>query len=237
MKPFGRVETIGRQVLLLADSRDAIGAMPSVDLVLTDPPYGIGFSYSGGGKSRTCRGAARGRNAGRPIVGDNAAFDPRPFLIAPAILFGADHYMQRLPPGGMLHVWDKDPKGRLSWDSYSDAELFWTSWTRSRTVFRYLWKGLCQEGAGEVRHHPMAKPVALMEWCIGLRKGVDIVLDPFMGSGTTLIACQRLGKVGVGVEIDPNFFEAACIRVDEAARQPALFEIEHSAEEPLTLGL
>ena len=70
--------------------------------------------------------------------------------------------------------------------------------------------------------HPTQKPVALMEWCLGFLPNAKTILDPFMGSGTTLVACQRMGRHGTGIELDPDYFDIACRRVDEAARQPDL---------------
>ena len=75
----------------------------------------------------------------------------------------------------------------------------------------------------ETRQHPTQKPLALMEWCLGFVPEASTILDPFMGSGTTLVACQRLGRMGTGIEIDPDYFEVACRRVEEATRQPDLF--------------
>jgi DNA modification methylase len=62
-----------------------------------------------------------------------------------------------------------------------------------------------------------------MKWCLGFLPDAETILDPFMGSGTTLVACQKLGRKGVGIELDPDYFEIACKRVDEATRQPDLF--------------
>jgi DNA modification methylase len=67
------------------------------------------------------------------------------------------------------------------------------------------------------------KPVALMEWCLGFLPNADTILDPFMGSGTTLVACAKLGRKGIGIELDPDYFDIACKRVEEAYRQPDLF--------------
>ncbi len=71
--------------------------------------------------------------------------------------------------------------------------------------------------------HPTQKPVALMEWCLGFLPDAKTILDPFMGSGTTLVACAKLGRKGIGIELDPDYFEIACKRVAEAYRQPDLF--------------
>lgn len=220
MSAIIREERIGGQRLILGDCLEVMQELGRFDACVTDPPYGIGFQRGSGGKSIHSKG---GSHNTKPIVGDDRPFDPAPFIVGKTIMFGGDHFAQRLPDGGMFHVWDKDPRGKMEWDSFSDAELLWTSWTTRRRVFRYLWKGLCQEGAGEKRHHPTQKPVALMEWCLGFVPNAKTILDPFMGSGTTLVACQRFGRMGTGIEIDPEYFDIACRRVDEATRQADLF--------------
>jgi len=207
-------------------------ALDKFDAVVTDPPYGIGYTRGAGGNGCHSLGK-QGRRHERPIIGDDASFNPQPFFFAPCIMFGADHFAARLPTGGMFHVWDKDPRGKLEWDSYSDAELIWTSWTGKRRVFRYLWKGLCQEGRGEKRHHPTAKPVALMEWCLGFVPDAKTILDPFMGSGTTGVACQKLGRQFIGIEIDADYFDIACKRIEEAMRQPDLFVAAAADPKPI----
>lgn len=206
---------IGDCTLYCADCLDVMKDMPdkSVDCVVTDPPYGIAHVMSQGGLSP--------RNT-RPIVGDDKPFNPTPFFRWPCIMFGGDHFANKLP-GGVLHVWDKNPNGAVS-DAFSDAELIWTSWVCARRIFRHLWKGMCQasEKGGKQRWHPTQKPVALMEWCINKTTGT--VLDPFMGSGTTGVACVNLGRKFIGIEIDPDYFEIACRRIEEAYQQPRLFE-------------
>lgn len=217
---MSRIETIGNATLYLGDCRTILPTLGKVDAVVTDPPYGINYSHSGGGKGIHSMGTTRTQTA--KIAGDAEPFDPSHLIAYRALLFGADHYLRRLPDGGMFHVWDKDPKGVLSWDSFSDAELFWTSWTRSRACFRYLWKGLCQEGQGERRFHPTAKPVKLMEQCIELTGDGEIICDPYMGSGTTGVACMNLGRKFIGIEIEPKYFDIACRRIEDAQRQGRL---------------
>ena len=218
-----RVEVIGRAVLVQADCRDILPLLPKVDAVVTDPPYGIGYKHSGGGRGIHSMGTARTQSVA--IFGDDEAFDPTLTIAAgrKALLFGADHYTARLPDGGMFHVWDKDPKGRLSFDSHSDAELFWTSWTRKRACLRYLWKGLCQEGQGERRWHPTAKPVQVMSACIDFFPKAQTILDPFMGSGTTGVAAVQMGRDFIGIEREPKYFDIACKRIEQAQRQGDLF--------------
>lgn len=207
-------ERIGGQRLILGDCLEVMPLLGRFDAVVTDPPYGIGHKMSQGGKSP--------RNT-KAIIGDDRPFDPSPFLHMPCLMFGADHFSERLA-AGTFHVWDKNPNGAVS-DAFSDAELFWTSWGGARRVFRHLWKGMCQasEKGGKQRWHPTQKPVALMEWCLGHVPKATTILDPFMGSGTTLVACQKLGRQGTGIELDPDYFAIACKRVDEATRQPDMF--------------
>lgn len=220
-KPWKAEAIIGNARLLLGDCLEILPTLTGIDAVVTDPPYGIGYAHGGGGKGIHSMGTLRTQH--KKIYGDDKPFDPSTVtgIANRALIFGADHFATRLPDGGMFHVWDKDPKGRLSFDSFSDAEIFWTSWTRSRVVWRYLWKGLCQEGAGERRYHPTAKPVAIMKKCVEL-VNADCILDPFMGSGTTGVACITSGRKFIGIEIDPGYFEIACDRIEKAQRQGSL---------------
>ncbi len=228
----GRIETIGDPyavalkfphciigdcILINADCLEVLPQLGWVDAVVTDPPYGIGFV-----SPPATAAHSTGKATIAPIVGDDAPFDPRPFLRWPCVLFGADHFLESLPAGGVFHVWDKHC-GRAGNDNFSDAELFWTSWTKKREVFRYLWKGFQQEGVGVKRDHPTQKPVPLMAFCVGMVRDAETVLDPYMGSGTTGVACVNLGRKFIGIEIEPKYFDIACRRIEEAYRQPRLF--------------
>jgi DNA modification methylase len=107
----------------------------------------------------------------------------------------------------------------------------WPIGKEPATMSEYDWqddaKGCYDEAIrakrAECKHHPTQKPVALMEWCLGFLLNADTILDPFMGSGTTLVACAKLGRKGIGIELDPDYFDIACKRVEEAYRQPDLF--------------
>jgi site-specific DNA-methyltransferase (adenine-specific)/modification methylase len=120
-------------------------------------------------------------------------------------------------------VWDK--KCREWDDTFSDAEVAWTNAITRTKVFRHMWVGAFRASeslAGE-RRHPTQKPVALLEWCLQFLGGSRVILDPFMGSGTTGVACMNLGRKFIGIEIEPKYFDIACERIDWAQRQRRLF--------------
>jgi site-specific DNA-methyltransferase (adenine-specific)/modification methylase len=225
-----RVEHIGSATLYLGDCRDILPTLPKVDLVLTDPPYGIGYKHSGKSGSN---GAKANSEA---IFMDNSEFDPRPFLVAPAIMFGGDHFARDLPPGGVFHVWDKECGRTNRFDSFSDAEIFWSSFPCKRRVIRYMWKGLQVENPtlDQKRSHPTQKPVAVMALCAALKPDAQIILDPFMGSGTTGVACVELGKTFIGIEREPKYFDIACKRIALAVDEAKQNLFLPSQEEPVT---
>lgn len=216
-----RIETIGNATLYLADCREVLPTLPKVDAVVTDPPYGIAYVHSGGG-----RGVGAKRNSKRPIHGDAAPFDPAHlFPLAPAlVMFGADHYRTRLPDGGTWIAWDKHC-GRGPNDSFADAEFIWTTERVKRNVIRYLWKGVACEKAGEEggkRYHPTTKPQGVMHACLDMVPTARVILDPYMGSGSTGVACIARGLEFIGCEIDPEHFATACRRIEDAQRQGRL---------------
>ncbi len=224
---------IGDAVLFNADCLAVLPTLGKVDAVVTDPPYGIAHVKGGGG-----RGVHSRRNIA-PIVGDDAPFDPAPWLAFPeVILWGADHFYPRLPDQGRWLAFDK-LGGMEPWDSFSDVEFAWHSAEGAARLFSMKWKGIACVKAGEglgVREHPTQKPIGLMEWCLGqLRAPAGTILDPFMGSGTTGVACAKLGRKFIGIEIEPRYFDIACRRIEEAYRQPRLFA--EPAPKPKQLSL
>jgi site-specific DNA-methyltransferase (adenine-specific) len=233
--PWQRAERIGGQLLLQGDCREVMAALPKVCAVLTDPPYGIAFRVGANAQKKTSGrmtgGVISARAKSKPIAGDDAPFDPEPIisLDLPTIMWGANYFANRLPDGRWL-AWNK-LEDREPWDSFADVEFAWCSAPGPGRIFSLLWKGLVHRRetstvAAAPRYHPTQKPISLMEWCLGFLPNASTILDPFMGSGTTLVACQRLGRQGIGIELDAGYFDIACRRVEEAARQPALFPIE-----------
>jgi site-specific DNA-methyltransferase (adenine-specific) len=163
------------------------------------------------------------------IVGDDAPFDPSPWLtVAPVVLlWGAHKFAHKLPDGGWL-VWDKVPTGKLR--DQGDGEAAWINIARPMRIFRLLWDGVCvgsearhEVTAGQRRVHPTQKPEALMRWCIGQAGNPPSILDQFMGSGSTGVAAMQLGLSFIGIEIEPQYYEIACERIENAQRQERLF--------------
>lgn len=112
-------------------------------------------------------------------------------------------------------VWDKKQRDF----SLADAELAWTSQGKALRIFDYPRSKALLDG----KCHPTQKPVALMRWCLGFLPNAQTILDPFMGSGTTGVACVKEGRHFIGIEQDPDYFEISCERIREAYRQPDMF--------------
>jgi site-specific DNA-methyltransferase (adenine-specific) len=199
--------------------------LPKCDLLLADPPYGI--------KTNT-RTRSTGRHNGtkfglshsvdfRPVIGDDIRFNPTPFLDAPiVILWGANHYASRLPDSSRWLIWDKRC-GKTS-DDNADCEMAWCNKPGPARIHRQVWRGFVREGIENYsisgsKLHPNQKPLALMEWCLRMFPEAGVILDPFMGSGTTLIAAWNLGRQAVGIEIDEWYCEVAANRLRKVAAQ------------------
>ena len=186
------------------DCREILPNIGKVDLVLTDPPYGIGRLWVGG--SGHGWGKADGDKALRNSWDD---VPPSPETIAACVLAGSvaiiwgGNYFDGLPRSRGWLVWTKPERGF----TLSEAEL---AWTNRDTVIR-VWDGPRSEPG---REHPTAKPQALMRWCIARHGGTaGTVLDPFMGSGTTLRAAKDLGRKAIGIEIEERYCEIAAKRM------------------------
>lgn len=219
---MSRIEVIGNATLYLGDCREILPGLSKVDAVITDPPYGIAYQHSGGGL-----GVGAKRNSKRPIHGDDEPFDPAHLLAleASVLMFGADHFRARLPAGGTFIAWDKHC-GRGPNDSFADCEFAWANFKTKRNVIRYLWKGVACEKFGEDggrRYHPTTKPQGVMHTCLDMVPQARVILDPYMGSGSTGVAAISRGLAFIGCEIDPDHFDIACRRIEDAQRQQRLF--------------
>jgi DNA modification methylase len=177
------------------DCREIAPSM-TYESVVTDPPYGMDYDTNGD------RFTLGGRTL-PPVRGDDEPFDPQPWTDRPCILWGFNHYPGALAPGSAL-VWIKRSDAAFG-KFLSDAEIAW--WNQGRGVYAYsdTWHAIACE-----RQHPTEKPVGLMKWCVD--KVTGTVLDPFMGSGTTLRAAKDLGRKAIGIEIEEKYCEIAARR-------------------------
>lgn len=217
-----RKEIIGAATLYLGDCREVLPALPKADAVLTDPPYGIG---QGKGMGSGGKGLVGGKRISRRY--DNGDWDiERPdsatfaAVLASAsvhIVWGGQYFADMLPVSKKWLYWDK----AQTMPSFSDGELAWTSLPgNALKQFRYSNNGILAKEKD--REHPTQKPIALMEWCLAFLPDEGTVLDPFMGSGSTGVACMGLGRAFVGIERDQKYFDIACRRIEDAQRQGRL---------------
>ena len=186
----------------------------SVDAVITDPPYGIERFRKGFGYTRF-KGYGAEKNG---LIWDKKpskeTFDLILRIGKTHVIWGANNF--ELPTSEYFLVWDK----QQTVDNFASAELAFIDAKIPAKVFRY---SIHKHNHTE-KYHPTQKPVALMEWCILLTTSPgDTILDPFMGSGTTGVACVQTGRNFIGIEIDERYFSIAQKRIKDALQQPNLF--------------
>ena len=209
--------TIGPCTLYHADCLEVLPTLTGVDAVVTDPPYGIAhpcnFSTRGRGRLAAC-------NDWPDVHGDDGPFDPAWILALnrPAVLWGGNWFADKLPPTGGWLVWDKERPDELD---QATCELAWTSCVKGVRRFRHLWHGMMKASEKGESYHPTQKPAALFAWVLSLRWFADVetVLDPYMGSGTTGVACIRTGRNFIGIDIDKGYFDIACDRIRRELQQ------------------
>ncbi len=195
------------------DAAALLPLLPRADLLLTDPPYGIGIAR---------RGRIGNGRRFAPKAWDNAP--PAPWLIQlaisrakHAIIWGGTYL--GLGRATCSLVWDKRNDGL----SFSQAELAWTNLpSLAVRLFRYRWSGAVQEPGHprEIRLHPTQKPVPLLDWCLGKARHPASVIDPFAGSASTLVAARARGIPAIGIELDEDYCRLAAERL--RTRDPML---------------
>ena len=222
---IGDIFLLGRHRLMCGDCTikenvDRLMDGKKADMVFTDPPYGINIvnkitsTIGGGGKVGFV--GVRGKVAPRKykiIEGDDKPFDPA-FLLDKAekvMIFGANNFSDKLPCNSHWLVWDKKGENAERINTFSDAELIWTNIKKKIVlIYRYKWSGLLREGNRNLelkeRVHPTQKPVGLISLIINDYVEInEIILDLFLGSGSTLIACEQTNRICYGMEIDPQY--------------------------------
>jgi len=213
----GDLWNLGPHRLLCGDSTNAadvarLMAGEKAGLLLTDPPYGVRLdtdsSHFQGGSSKSRARRGKGTNYGTPMIGDDKSFDPA-FLLAYAesqVIWGWNNFAMSLPRGACL-VWIK--RNDDAFQSFlGDAEIAWMN--KGHSV--YCRRDLSNQAITRERSHPTQKPVGLMQWCLGFFDAAKCVIDPFLGSGSTLIACEQSDRICYGLEIAPVYVDVIVLR-------------------------
>ena len=204
-----------------ADCLDILKQLPdkSIDLVLTDPPYGIDYT---GQIEHKC---TEGKNGWRKMEykqWDNDTLNANQvneiFRVSKnQILWGGNYFANLLPNSQCWLVWNKGQRNF----SLADGELAWTSFDKALRIFDYA---RAKQLNAEIREHPTQKPLALFSWCLEkFSKENDIVLDCFSGSGTTAIACHNLKRRFICIEKNYDYWKASVERLENAKAQLKLF--------------
>lgn len=208
MKPYYQDAAV---TIYHGDCREIVPTLGKFDLLLTDPPYGIGENAH--------RVAARTKLAKTTDYGD-FSWDSKPadrdlidLCIQSAdtsIIWGGNYF--HLPPSRGWLVWDKINSG-----NFADGELAWTNAKMSVRIFRFMWNGMIRSGEarGQKRVHPTQKPLELFTWCLSFLPKSKTILDPFSGSGTTGRAAKDLGKTAVLIEQEERYCEKSAKRMQQ----------------------
>ncbi len=207
MKPYYEEKGI---TIYCGDCREILPQLGRFDLLLTDPPYGIGEA-AGKNKSRTKLAIAKdyGDSDWDNETPSVELLDSLRGASGSQVIFGGNYFV--LPPSSCWLVWDK-VNGQ---SDFADCELAWTNRDSAVRMFKWQWAGMLQENMSrkEYREHPTQKPVPLMKWCLSLFPDAKTVLDPFLGSGTTLVAAKAMGLTAVGIEREEKYCEISANRL------------------------
>jgi site-specific DNA-methyltransferase (adenine-specific) len=204
-----RTEVIGDCTLLLGDCREILPTLGKVDAVVTDPPFGVGNFVQCTGN---IRGDAVTWNDAPP---PEELFDMLKKVSKHRVIWGANYFNCFEGRGGL--VWVKNQP----MPNFSQAEMASVSWGNKVGLINLTWTNYVNSKESD---HPCERPVRLYEWSIEqIPDNPQTILDPFMGSGTTLVACAKLGRKGIGIELEPKYFDIACKRVEQAYRQGDMF--------------
>lgn len=212
--------------LMCGDSTDIVAlekliAEKPIDMIYTDPPYGLKKGEVVGIKGATKAGSYVEMSSDHSTETAIKVYQICATLGVPIKIFwGANYYASTLPDGMAWIVWNKETVG----DQYADAELAWTNQKGRVRMFTHQWHGMIKESEqGQKRLHPTQKPIALAEWCFAqFGAAAQTVLDPFGGSGSTLIACHNTDRWCRIMEIEPTYCDVIIARFEQHTKLKAV---------------
>lgn len=204
---------IGRATLYLGDCRDILPTLPKVDLICTDPPFGVGNFVQTTGNKR-----GRGEVVGQEVEWNDAAPGPDVFemfrkVSRHRIIWGGNFFNCFEDRGGAI-IWDK----HQPMPNFSKADIASCTHYQKTEIVRIPWTNWTVAREAET-DHPCERPVALYKWCIAYLPRISSVLDPFLGSGSCGVAAVQMGRDFIGIEREERYFDVACRRVEEAHGQ------------------
>ena len=227
--PYKRVEQIGDATLYLGDCLEILPTLPKVDAVVTDPPYGVNLGAHGAANEKRPQFLAM-----RPYESYEDTEENLLAVVVPAVtealqraergvVFCAGHNAWHFPRASAIGgVFLPAACGRNNWGFQSISHcLFYGKAPDLQNGSKAT--AIRSTETSEKSDHPCPKPTGWMVWAVDLATRLgETVLDPFMGSGTTGVACAQLGRRFIGIEIEPRYFDIACRRIDDAYRQAPL---------------
>lgn len=221
---------IGNATLYLGDCLEILPTLGKVDAVVTDPPYGVNLGCHHGAAESRAGLLTKGGYAGYADTPENFSAVVVPAIRAAieiadrAAVFGVPPSIWQLPPPqtlGGVFVSAACGRNKWGWSNLVHCLLYGTA------PQLHLGAGataISNNDTAEETGHPVTKPLTWMKWAVNLASTpFDTILDPFMGSGTTGVACAKLGRKFIGIEIEPKYFDIACKRIEQAYAQPDMF--------------
>ncbi len=241
---LGDVWECGEHRVICGDSTDRgvvsrLMGDDKADCLIADPPYGMNLetNYRRGGTEIGYNGVSdKNRGNYSPVIGDDKIFNPTQIFkivdVKEQFWFGADYYAENIKDRnkGSWLVWDKRTGIEDIQFSLSEFELIWSKSRHLRTILRVKWFGIqgMEKQDTKQRVHPTQKPLELIEKIIALCNNANLILDPFLGSGTTLIACQKLNRRCYGIELDPSYVAVTLQRyLDSTGTTPTKQETQN----------
>ena len=214
MKPYF-TDSTGTIQIFLGDCREILPSIKA-DVVVTDPPYGIGADEAAAKNHGKWGWKDYGHSQWDRERPSRETFDAMRDASDGQVIWGGNYFADLLPPSMGWLAWDKGQRDF----SLADCEMAWTSWQRASRVYVYP-RG---RALLDIKQHPTQKALDVMRWSIcacdsGLGREADTILDPFMGSGTTLRAAKDLGRKAIGIEIEERYCEIAAKRLAQEVLQ------------------